>query len=737
MNNQSPSRSALREISGGPPVGADGNQRVAFLWRTAYSFVLTFALLGTADQVVAQTTDGRIPSKVRSQLEREEPANVLVHLAEDVALLPESGRKAAGTRPALRRAIKEQMLTALVGKDLERLKTYDQLPMLAVRVRNIAALERLAARSEVLEIYEDIPLYAILSQSLPLIGQPTASAAAQQGSGTAIAVLDTGVDYTNAQFGSCTAPGTPAGCKVAVALDTAPDDGVRDANGHGSMVAGIASATAPAANIIALDVFDGSSASSVDVVDAINWVIANRTAYNITAINMSLGGSTKYTSTCTAGNPFRVAIQAARADGIVSFVASGNDGYPDGISMPACTSGAVAVGAVYDANVGNVNWGVCSDSTTSADKVACFSNSASMLALLAPGALISVLGSSGGGTSFAAPHAAGAYAVLRGARPAEASETALARLSNYGVAVTDSRNGFTFPRINLVASLQLPANDLFAAATVISGSSGSVFGNSELSTAEASEPAHAGVSPNRSVWWKWTAPAGGDATFTTSGSGFDTVLAAYTGSAVGALASVATNNNESGTVVTSKITFRALAGTTYYLAVAGNAGATGAVSLNWSLVEPVADLSVTLMATPDPAVAGSDITYTATVTNNGPYMAESVLLNITLPVDATVRSASSGCTVAVGAVACVLGNMTVAQSLTRQVVVLAAAAGSLTLSASVDGAWSDLVASNDSASGSVVVVAAPSSDNGDVPLPAWSLLLMVVALWRGVVTSRR
>jgi uncharacterized repeat protein (TIGR01451 family) len=239
------------------------------------------------------------------------------------------------------------------------------------------------------------------------------------------------------------------------------------------------------------------------------------------------------------------------------------------------------------------------------------------------------------------------------------------------------------------------------------------------------------------VWWKWTAAAGGDATFTTSGSGFDTVLGAYTGSTVGALTSVAANNDESGTVATSKITFRAVAGTTYCLAVAGNAGATGAISLNWSVVEPVADLAVTVTATPDPAVAGSDVTYTATVTNHGPYGAESVLLNIALPTDATVRSVSSGCTVAVGAVACALGNMTVAQSLTRQVVMLAASAGSLALSASVDGAWGDLVASNDSASDSVVVVAAPGNDDGDVPLPAWSLVLMALALWRGVVTNRR
>lgn len=695
-------------------------------------FLFALGLLGLTGQAAAQAPDGRIPPNARSQVERGEPVNVLIHIAEDATLLPEVGRKAAGTRSALRRAVKEQMLTAVVGKDIERLKLYDQLPMLAVRVSNLKALERLAARREVIEIYEDIRLYPILSQSLPLIAQPTASAAAQQGSGTAIAVLDTGVDFTNTQFGSCTAPGTPAGCKVAAALDTATDDSVPDANGHGSMVAGIASAVAPAASILALDVFDGSSASSIDVVEAINWVIANRATYNIVSINMSLGGDTKYTSACASDNPFRVAIQGARAVGIVSFVASGNEAYADGLSMPACTPGAVSVGAVYDANVGSINWSVCSDSTTAADRVACFSNSASMLNLLAPGALITVLGSSGGGTSFAAPHAAGAYAVLRGARSSESAETSLARLSTYGVAVTDSRNGLSKPRINLAAALQLPANDAFASATVISGSSGSVSGSSTLATAESGEPAHAGASPNRSVWWKWTVPAGGDVTVTTRGSGFNTVLAAYTGSTVGALSAAAANNDESSTLTTSKVTFRAQAGRTYYLAVAGNAGASGAVALNWSLVEPVADLSVSVTATPDPAVAGSDVTYTASVTNNGPYLAEAVLLNIRLPADATIRSASSGCTVAVGAVACELGNMAVGQALTRQVVVLSAAAGSLTVSASVDGAWGDPVTSNDAASGSSVIVATTGDDNGDVPLPAWSLMLMAAALWRGI-----
>lgn len=695
-------------------------------------------LLLVASQVLAVELPARIPSPARQSVERGETVDLLVRISEDASLLPQSQRRTLQGSHQLRGAIKDSLENAVLGSDLERLRRYEQLPMLAVRVRSVDALQRLAARGEVLEIYENVLLYPILSQSLPLIGQPAAALAGQQGSGTAIAVLDTGVDYTKSEFGGCTAPGAPSTCKVVYAQDTATDDAALDSIGHGSMVAAIASAVAPQAKIIALDVFDGSSASSIDVVEAINWVIANRTTYNIVAINMSLGGSTKYTATCpsvSGSNPFQVAIQQARAVGIMSFVASGNSAFSDGLAMPACTPEAVSVGAVYDANVGGLAWSGCTDSTTAADQVACFSNSASFLNLLAPGALIATSWSSGGGTSFAAPHVAGAYAVLRGARPAESAASALARFTTYGKAVTDSRNGLVKPRIDLASALQFPGNDAFASATVLSGSSGSTSGSNIIATSEGGEPAHAGASPVRSVWWKWLAPAGGDASFNTTGSGFNTVLAAYTGSAVNTLALLAQNDDQSASLTSSKITFRAVAGTTYYLAVAGSAGATGAVSLAWSLTEPVADLAVSINASPDPAVAGSDVTYTATVINNGPYTAESVLLTFSVPQDVTVRSASSGCTIAVGTVSCVLGNMSLNQSLTRQLVLLAASAGNLAVSASADGTWGDPVAGNDTATDSAVITAASTSD-GDVPLPAWSLGLLALGLWRGLAARK-
>ncbi|MEW6486270.1 MAG: PKD domain-containing protein, partial [Pseudomonadota bacterium] len=188
------------------------------------------------------------------------------------------------------------------------------------------------------------------------------------------------------------------------------------------------------------------------IINAINWCIDNQSTYNIVGINMSLGGGS-YTSPC-AGSEFATPVANAKVAGILSSIASGNDAYKNRISSPACVPEAVSVGAVYDANVGKITWSSCTDYTTAADKVTCFSNSAYFLTMLAPGAIISAAGVTMGGTSQAAPHIAGSIAVLKGSGgyPSETPDETVARMTSTGVQITDPWNGITKPRIDLLAA---------------------------------------------------------------------------------------------------------------------------------------------------------------------------------------------------------------------------------------------------------------------------------------------
>lgn len=326
--------------------------------------------------------------------------------------------------------------------------------MAHVRISNPAALERLTNHPRVRSIDEIRASTLFLSQSLPLIQQPQAASRGANGQGTTVCVLDTGTDYTQAAFGSCSAPGTP-GCKVVYAADTAPDDGYRDAHGHGTNVSAIVLGTAPGTLIADLDVFDGEYAYSNHIISAINWCIANRATYNISSINMSLGGG-RYYAPVAPTDTFGTVLQNALNAGIAVVVASGNETYTDSIAWPAAYSNAISVGAVYDSNIGPIGWSGCYDSTTAADKVTCFSNSASFLTLLAPGALINAANITMGGTSQAAPHVAGAVAVLRQRYPNENVAQLTTRLLAASK-VTDHRNGIAKPRLNLVQSIDYGA----------------------------------------------------------------------------------------------------------------------------------------------------------------------------------------------------------------------------------------------------------------------------------------
>jgi subtilisin family serine protease len=496
-------------------------------------------------------------------------------------------------------ALRTKVLGTVEGR-VEVLRTYDVVPAVLLRISRADVALELINLVAVLSLTRDRLNDHMLTVSLPLIRQPQIAAMGLTGAGTSVAVLDTGADFTNAAFGSCTAPGVPAGCRVPVAVEIAPDDGSRDDNGHGTNVAGIVAGVAPGASIIPIDVFAGARASDHDILAGLNWVLLNQYSRNIRAVNLSLGiTGSYYNSPCDGGlfdrNPYVTPFYLLRQGGSLPVVAAGNSAqdrgvFDDGLAAPACTVGAVRVGAVYTANVGAMAWTSCTDSTTAADQITCFSQDSALLTVLAPGASITAAGLTFGGTSQAAPHVAGAVAVLAQGRPAATAADLESYLTTSPTTLTDSRTARSHPRLDLAAAVgaavPAPANDNRAAATTLTTWSGVLDQTTWLATQEPGEPAHAGNSGGASVWYRWTAVQSGTAVIATSGSDYDTLLAAYRDNA-GTLVQLAANDDAGPTDIRSLITFPVNAGDTVLVAVDGkNTGGRptgGHLHLNWNL----------------------------------------------------------------------------------------------------------------------------------------------------------
>jgi hypothetical protein len=130
-----------------------------------------------------------------------------------------------------------------------------------------------------------------------------------------------------------------------------------------------------------------------------------------------------------------------------------------------------------------------------------------------------------------------------------------------------------------------PGNDAFVSARPIAGAQGQAETANAGATKEPGEPAHAGNAGGASVWFRWTAPRDGQFAFATGASDFDTALAVYTGPALGMLAQVAADD-DSGPGPTSEVSFGAVGGTVYHVAVDGFQGKVGRVNLAWGPAPP-------------------------------------------------------------------------------------------------------------------------------------------------------
>jgi hypothetical protein len=123
-----------------------------------------------------------------------------------------------------------------------------------------------------------------------------------------------------------------------------------------------------------------------------------------------------------------------------------------------------------------------------------------------------------------------------------------------------------------------PANDSFANAISLSGLVVTTTGSSVGATKEPSEPNHGGNNGGASVWWTWTAPDTGLTTIDTFGSSYDTLLGVYVGTAVNQLTTIASNDDSLS--LQSLVTFNAVAGTVYRIAVDGFGNSRGSITLH-------------------------------------------------------------------------------------------------------------------------------------------------------------
>ncbi|MEK8021267.1 MAG: S8 family serine peptidase, partial [Candidatus Parabeggiatoa sp.] len=313
-------------------------------------------------------------------------------------------------------------------------RTFETVPYLVFEVNSVT-LPYVQNTPDANTLQLSVPDEPTMSESLPLIGADKAWDSGHTGAGQAIAIIDTGVDNTHTAFApnriiaeACfSVTHCPNGEKAQTRqLGAAqPCEFDPDGCGHGTHVAGIAAGTAPEAQIIAVqaasEFFGKASFYRDDQIAALDWLHANRETFGVplAAINMSVGGQKSHSQPCDEDARAKI-IQNLDSVGIATIISAGNNGYADGISAPACITKAISVGA-----------------TDKTGQLWPQSNRAGILDLLAPGvgiesALPGDLMGAKDGTSMAAPHVAGAWAILKAAHPDASIAEILAMLKNTG-----------------------------------------------------------------------------------------------------------------------------------------------------------------------------------------------------------------------------------------------------------------------------------------------------------------
>lgn len=347
------------------------------------------------------------------------------------------------------------------GANMQNVRMFKLLPIVAMSI-DAASIQTVKDAGDNIELFEDAEMSFQLAQSGQMLRAGTATASGYTGKGAIVVVMDTGVDTRHPFFKgrvvgeACFSDRCPNGKNMMVGKGAAQPFENRKGYYHGTHVAGIsagqgdkASGVAPDAKIIAVNLHNSNgglfTAGALQALEFVYFLVQEK-GLPIASVNMSFGGR--------CGRPrlkryYEILATKLKEVNVALVAATGNSGTKNDIMLPACAKDVVSVGSV------GKEW-----------HVAKYSNSSALLDLLAPGGDQSVSKSGGilsampdakyaylQGTSMASPQVAGAFAVLRQAKPSASVDQLLTALKASGRPVTDS-NGIARPAIDVVAALQ-------------------------------------------------------------------------------------------------------------------------------------------------------------------------------------------------------------------------------------------------------------------------------------------